>query len=420
MVPELVGADTQIDIFNRRLRRYGRAIVQVSTDQRRPTTAHKGSGPGIVRLIFGIARSFIGTVAALAALSSTAAALSIELKDVAADRIERQRAAAAGALPLPGTPNVAVLDDRMRKTGVTLGAPLLIRIFKSESELEIWKERDGAYVLFATYPICHWSGSIGPKLRQGDKQAPEGFYTLTRSQIRNVGRWPKSLDLGFPNVFDQALARTGSFILIHGGCSSVGCFAMTNPVMDEIHLLTSAAIDAGQEHVPIHVFPFRMTTMKMAEQALSPWASYWANLKEGYDAFEASKRPPAVSVCDGRYNFASRDRSDLRVTTGPLDACATTLAAIREQEQWLRSVPSPAASPLRTDDGAGRSSSLTSRRTTAMVRNGRALRCGLARPSCRKFVALKVAMVSRRKTLASSTSSSGGERNLNRRNLPRS
>lgn len=343
--------------------------------------------------------SLSGGIVVLVAAASPASALSIELKDVAADRVERQRAAAAGALPLPGTPNVAILDDRMRKSGVTLASPMLIRIFKSESELEIWKERDGAYVLFATYPICHWSGSIGPKLRQGDKQAPEGFYTLTRSQIRHVGRWPKSLDLGFPNVFDQSLARTGSFILIHGGCSSVGCFAMTNPVMDEIHQLTSSAIDAGQAHVPVHVFPFRMTMMKMAEQALSPWASYWANLKEGYDAFETTKRPPNVSVCDGRYGFTPS--ADGRLSTGPLQACETTMSAIREQDQWLRSVPSPAASPLRSDPLSGRSSKLSNRRTTtALVRNGRAIRCGLARPSCRKFVALKTVAASRRRAFA--------------------
>jgi murein L,D-transpeptidase YafK len=314
--------------------------------------------------------ALITAATSLAASITPASALSIELKDVAADRIERQRSAAAGALPLPGTPNVAILDDRLKKNRVALQAPMLIRIFKSESELEIWKLRDGAFVLFATYPICHWSGSVGPKLRQGDKQAPEGFYTLTRQQIRHVGRWPKSLDLGFPNVFDQSLARTGSLILIHGGCSSVGCFAMTNPVMDEIHLLASAAIESGQEHVPVQVFPFRMTDKAMVAQSKSPWIEYWKNLKEGYDAFEKTKRSPMVSVCDGRYSFAD----SLAGGFGPLQACGSTLTAIREQNQWLRDVPEPVSSPLRP----GRQSS---------VRPSR-IRCDLDRPSCRKHVAL--------------------------------
>src|ERR1700709_1481267 len=121
-------------------------------------------------LRYGILRlSFIAAMALSLAGVERAEALSIELKDVAADRVERQRAAAAGALPLPGTPNVAVLQERLRDAGVTLAAPILIRIFKAESELEIWKQKDDAFVLFATYPICHWSGTIGPKLRDGDK-----------------------------------------------------------------------------------------------------------------------------------------------------------------------------------------------------------------------------------------------------------
>ena len=197
-------------------------------------------------------------------------ALSIELKDVSADRVERQRLAATGALPLPGTPNVAVLQERLRDKGVTLAAPILIRIFKAESELEIWKQKGDAFVLFATYPICHWSGTIGPKLRDGDKQAPEGFYTVTRAQTHHVGRWPRSLDVGYPNILDHSQARTGSDILIHGGCSSAGCFAMTNPVSDEIQQITVAAIDGGEEFVPVHILPFRMTDQNMARHQSSP------------------------------------------------------------------------------------------------------------------------------------------------------
>jgi len=238
--------------------------------------------------------AFLAAMTLGVACAENAYALSIELKDVAADRVERQRAAAVGALPLPGTPNVAVLQERLRDKGVTLASPILIRIFKSESELEIWKRKDNAFVLFATYPICHWSGSIGPKLRDGDKQAPEGFYTVTRAQARHVGRWPVSLDIGYPNILDQSQARTGSNILIHGGCSSIGCFAMTNPVSDEIHQLTMAAIDAGENIVPVHILPFRMTDLNMAVQEKSPWMPFWNNLKEGYDMFERTKRPPAV------------------------------------------------------------------------------------------------------------------------------
>ena len=306
--------------------------------------------------------ALLGFLAGLSGATDEARALSIELKDVAADRINRQRSWAEGALPLPGTPNIAILDQRLKEKGVRLDAAMVVRVFKMESELEIWKEKDGAYVLFASYPICHWSGSLGPKLREGDKQAPEGFYTVTRKQLRHVGRWPKSLYLDFPNILDQSQARTGAHILIHGGCTSVGCFAMTNPVMDEIHRLATASIEGGQEYVPIHVFPFRMTDENMTAQSAPAWNSFWANLKQGYDIFEKSKRPPSVSACDGRYTFAEAPSAS---NAGPLEACVSTIANIKEQDQWLDGlsanapVRTAAAMPASTADAPGDARSLT-------------------------------------------------------------
>lgn len=358
-----------------------------------------------------VAAIFACFTAAYVALAAPALALTIELKDVAADRVERQRAAAAGALPLPGTPDIAMFQNRLSEAGITLSSPILLRVFKAESELEVWKEKGGQFVLFATYPICHWSGSTGPKLREGDKQTPEGFYTLTRQQTRHVGRWPRSLDLGFPNVLDQSLARTGSLILFHGGCSSVGCFAMTNPVMDEIHQLTTTAIAAGQEHVPVHVFPFRMTEQTMKANASSPWADFWANLKEGYDAFERTKRPPVVGVCDGRYHF---DAATTGWGTGPLQACGQTLMAIKDQDKWLRDLPQPASGspryyedveePDEPDEPDAARGRLDKQTTLGGLKTKRvAIRCSMKRPSCRKFVALKNQVATKRRQIASST-----------------
>jgi murein L,D-transpeptidase YafK len=277
--------------------------------------------------------------AALMLFAGAAQALVIELKDVAADRVERQRAAASGALPLPNTPNVAEFSDRLRAAGLKVTSPIIIRVFKAESELEIWKEKDNEFVLFATYPICHWSGTTGPKLRDGDKQAPEGFYTVGRHQTHHQGRWPKSLNIGFPNILDQSLTRTGSDILIHGGCSSVGCFAMTNPVMDEIQTLTEAALESGQDVVPVQVYPFRLTAENMLAHSDSPWLNFWQNLKQGYDAFEQSHKPVAVSVCEGRYTFENVERIN---AAGTLKSCAPVMTGLQEQNDWLREVPPPA------------------------------------------------------------------------------
>lgn len=244
----------------------------------------------------------LAVCASLGVATDRAAGITIELKDVAPDRIERQRAAVDGRLPLAKTPDVGRLKERLAEAGVKSGAPMLMRIFKEESELELWIEKGEQFHLFATYPICHWSGTLGPKLREGDKQTPEGFYTLTARQLRHIGRWPRAINLGYPNAFDRAHKRNGSFILMHGGCSSVGCFAMTNPVMAEIHGLAKAALSGGQRHVPVHVFPFRMTQKALAARADNAWHGFWSNLEAGYTSFERTRRPPRISVCNSAYH----------------------------------------------------------------------------------------------------------------------
>ena len=279
------------------------------------------------------------SVAILCHQPTTAAALTIELKDVAPDRIERQRQAARGALPLPGTPEVSETASRLQKLDLTEGTPVLIRIFKDESQLELWMQKGERYVLFATYPICHWSGTLGPKLVEGDKQAPEGFYTVTRRQMHRSGRWPRSLNLGFPNVYDRSLLRTGSYILVHGGCSSVGCFAMTNPVISEVYGLVQNALKAGQQHVPVHVFPFRMTQANLEKHRNSQWADFWRNLKTGYDSFETTRLPPDVSVCNGQYSIRDGRPAEVGLASSPLAVCGQT-AQILDAEEQLQSIVS--------------------------------------------------------------------------------
>jgi murein L,D-transpeptidase YafK len=207
--------------------------------------------------------------------------------------------------PLPGTPDLARFDERLAAQGVKLGVPVYVRIFKLESELELWVEKDGRFVRFATYPICLWSGRLGPKLKEGDRQAPEGFYTVAAEQLNPNSRMYRSFTLGFPNIFDQAYGRTGSFLMVHGGCASIGCFAVTDPVVDEIWRLVTAALDQGQARFPVHVFPFHMTNSNVELRRGSKWEGFWSDLKKGYDLFEKSRIPPVVSVCNGRYVFAA-------------------------------------------------------------------------------------------------------------------
>lgn len=257
----------------------------------------------------GIIRAATGGVLAALAVSTgaiqTAAALEVVLNDVAADRVERQRHFVRNELPLPGTPDLAKLAERLKALDLAEGRAVYIRIFKAESELELWMQNSkGTFSRLAAYPICHWDGTLGPKLKEGDKQSPEGFYRVGAPQTRLVGRWRKAFNLGFPNLHDQKLNRTGSYILIHGGCSSVGCFAMTDPVQDEIYGLARAALAKGQERFPVHIFPFRMTAKNMQRYATHEGADAWADLKAGYDSFERTHVPPRVALCGTRYKIA--------------------------------------------------------------------------------------------------------------------
>jgi murein L,D-transpeptidase YafK len=193
------------------------------------------------------------------------------------------------------------LEPLLADKGLTLGSPLFVRVFKEEAELEVWLEHGPQYELVKTYPICAYSGDLGPKQKKGDGQSPEGFYAVDRSKLNPASSYHLSFDIGYPNAFDRALGRTGSLIMVHGDCVSIGCFAMTDDGIDEIYSLADAALTKGQKAFPVHVFPFRMTARNLKHHAKSKWSSFWADLKIGYDAFESSRVPPDVSVKDGRY-----------------------------------------------------------------------------------------------------------------------
>ncbi len=190
---------------------------------------------------------------------------------------------------------------------LSLGSPVFIRIFKSPAQLELWIQEDGSerYGLYKTYPICNYSGALGPKLKEGDKQSPEGFYRVAPEFMNPNSKYHLSFNIGFPNKYDQSLGRTGSLIMVHGGCESIGCYAMTDPVIEEIYAIVEMAHKGGQSSVPIHIFPFPMTTEKMEEYKNVHWYGFWDNLRTGYDYFEMTKQPPRIFYQNGRYIFRS-------------------------------------------------------------------------------------------------------------------
>jgi murein L,D-transpeptidase YafK len=188
------------------------------------------------------------------------------------------------------------------KKGMKPEAPIFVRIFKEESELELWKARDdGRFYHLKTYPICNWSGDLGPKIRQGDRQAPEGFYSIASNQMKPDSQFHVAFNLGFPNAFDKANNRTGSALMIHGKCKSAGCYAMTDALSEEIYGFAREAFRGGQLSFAVHAFPFRMTDEKLARFAKHQHFGFWKTLKDGHDTFETTRVPPDIAVCESRY-----------------------------------------------------------------------------------------------------------------------
>ena len=196
----------------------------------------------------------------------------------------------------------------MSAKGVSKSDPILVRAYKKESEMEVWKRgADGQYALLKTYPICRWSGQLGPKAKEGDRQAPEGFYTVTPAQMNPNSAYYLSFDTGYPNAYDRAHGGTGSHLMVHGTCSSRGCFAMTDEAIAEIYAIAREAFAGGQRGFQFQSYPFRMTAENLAKHRADPNMPFWRNLKEGSDHFEALKEEPKVAVCAKRYVFGGAD-----------------------------------------------------------------------------------------------------------------
>jgi murein L,D-transpeptidase YafK len=210
-----------------------------------------------------------------------------------------QRSSTRHLAPIP-----AATMSLMAQKGMSKNDPILIRSYKKEAEMEVWKKgTDGRYALLKTYPICRWSGQLGPKVKEGDRQAPEGYYTITPALMNPNSAYYLSFDTGFPNSYDRSFGRSGSALMVHGSCSSRGCFAMTDENIAEIYGLAREAFAGGQRGFQFQSYPFRMTAKNLAKHRLDPNIAFWKNLKEGSDYFEVTREEPRIAVADRRYNF---------------------------------------------------------------------------------------------------------------------
>jgi murein L,D-transpeptidase YafK len=211
------------------------------------------------------------------------------------------------------------LETELANAGLRFGAPVLLRVFKSSGELEVWVRDDTRFRRFRTYRICHWSGTLGPKAWEGDHQSPEGFYSIDRAALRAKVQYHLGLDLGYPNTYDRAHGYDGAHLLVHGRCYSVGCYAMGNAAIEDIYTLVAAALEAGQERVDVHAFPFRFDAPPRRDWRRLGWGPFWAELEPAYVLFNRTGQAPSIRVVDGHYVVGPAPENSEARRSGPRD-----------------------------------------------------------------------------------------------------
>ncbi len=229
-------------------------------------------------------------------------------------------------------PLSGALQASLRAIGSAPGEAMVIRIFKQEQTLEVWKRTNtGQFRMLKNYEICAYSGDLGPKIKEGDRQSPEGFYTITPGLMNPRSSYYLAFNTGFPNKFDRVHGRTGSDLMVHGDCSSRGCYAMTDKGIAEIYALARETFKGGNPSFQLQIFPFRMTAANLAKQASSQHLNFWKNIKQGYDLFELSKAPPTWDVCERQYIFNANGGGALN----PMGPCppVTLVAGLAEKQQ---------------------------------------------------------------------------------------
>ncbi len=226
-------------------------------------------------------------------------------QDVKAQDSEQPPTKAAKKLPAKATKKLPPeLLSLLQQKNMPLHSPILVRVFKEEAELEVWKQdTSGRFQILKTYPVCRWSGDLGPKLWEGDGQTPEGFYSVTPGQMNPHSNYYLAINTGFPNRYDRANTRDGSLVMIHGDCRSAGCFAMTDEQISEVYSLARDTFEGGRPSFQIQAYPFRLTPANLARHRNNPNLAFWKMLKIGNDHFEATHFEPKVDVCNRLYVF---------------------------------------------------------------------------------------------------------------------
>jgi murein L,D-transpeptidase YafK len=279
----------------------------------------------------------------------------------------------------------AEMKADMAAKNMPLESPILVRLFKEDAELEVWKQdASGRYALLKTYPVCRWSGELGPKIKEGDRQAPEGFYAITPAQMNPNSAYYLSFNMGYPNAYDKAWGRTGSQLMVHGDCSSRGCYAMTDDQIGEIYALARESFFGGQRAFQVQALPFRMTPTNFARHRNNPNMPFWRMLKEGSDQFEITHQEPTVDFCEKRYVFNAQAPENATPVNGI--KVGTPWGGFKDQQTQQAAlkfspagkcpayeIPADVMSELKTKQRADdqQIASLSSRVTAAPIKTGR-------------------------------------------------
>ena len=197
------------------------------------------------------------------------------------------------------------LEKELISKGFKQYSPIYLVILKEDNLFQVWVKSKTTYKLFKTYGICFFSGGLGTKTRSGDGKSPEGFYTIGPKQLNPVSNYHLAINIGYPNKLEIKKGYSGNDIMVHGNCASIGCYAMTDPQIEEIYTLIYKAFDSGQQKIDLAVYPFRMDETHMKRYAGSAYFDFWKTIEPGYVFFEKHHLPPVISIRHNAYYISN-------------------------------------------------------------------------------------------------------------------